>query len=58
MDGLIELVYSIPLIGLVFQFLGYLLGTLPDIAPDHPAGRRARSPSPPCAACCASARAS
>ncbi len=33
MDGLIDLVYSIPLLGLVFQFLGYLLATLPDIAP-------------------------
>jgi ABC-type uncharacterized transport system permease subunit len=33
MDGLIELIYSIPLLGLVFQFLGYLLATLPDIAP-------------------------
>jgi ABC-type uncharacterized transport system permease subunit len=33
MDGLIELIYSIPLIGLVFQFAGYLLATLPDIAP-------------------------
>lgn len=33
MDGLIDLVYSVPLLGLVFQFLGYLLATLPDIAP-------------------------
>ena len=33
MDGLIDLVYSIPLIGLVFQFVGYLIATLPDIAP-------------------------
>src|SRR5688500_15752347 len=33
MDGLLDLVYSIPLLGLVFQFLGYLIATLPDIAP-------------------------
>lgn len=33
MEVLIDLLYSIPLVGLVFQFLGYLLGTLPDIAP-------------------------
>jgi ABC-type uncharacterized transport system permease subunit len=33
MDGLIELIYAIPIVGLVFQFLGYLLATLPDIAP-------------------------
>ena len=33
MDGLIDLIYSIPLLGLVFQFGGYLIATLPDIAP-------------------------
>ncbi|MFP5343997.1 MAG: ABC transporter permease [Candidatus Limnocylindria bacterium] len=33
MDGLIELLYAIPILGLVFEFLGYLLATLPDIAP-------------------------
>jgi simple sugar transport system permease protein len=33
MDGLIDLVYSIPLLGLLFQFVGYLIATLPDIAP-------------------------
>ena len=33
MDGLIDLVYSIPVLGLVFQFVGYLIADLPDIAP-------------------------
>jgi simple sugar transport system permease protein len=33
MEQLIELLYSIPLLGLVFQFGGYLVGVLPTIAP-------------------------
>ena len=33
MDALIQLLYDIPLIGLIFQFLGYLLDVFPTISP-------------------------
>lgn len=33
MEPLIELLYSIPILGLLFQFVGYVVGILPDIAP-------------------------
>jgi simple sugar transport system permease protein len=33
MEQLLELLYSIPIIGLVFQFIGYLIDVLPLIAP-------------------------
>ena len=33
MDALIQLLYSIPLAGLVFQFGGYLVAALPNVAP-------------------------
>ena len=33
MEGLIELLYSIPVLGLLFQFVGYLIDIVPDIAP-------------------------
>jgi simple sugar transport system permease protein len=33
MEQITELLYSIPLIGLVIQFIGYLIAVLPDIAP-------------------------
>ena len=33
MEGLIELLYSIPVLGLFFQFVGYLIEVFPNIAP-------------------------
>jgi simple sugar transport system permease protein len=33
MDPLIQVLYDIPLIGLVFQFIGYIIDVIPDIAP-------------------------
>jgi ABC-type uncharacterized transport system permease subunit len=33
MDQLIHLLYDIPIVGLVFQFVGYLIAIIPDIAP-------------------------
>jgi simple sugar transport system permease protein len=33
MDALIQLLYSIPVIGLLFQFVGYLIEIIPNIAP-------------------------
>jgi simple sugar transport system permease protein len=33
MDPIIDLLYSLPLLGLVFQLIGYLIAVLPDIAP-------------------------
>ena len=33
MDGLIQLLYSIPVLGLLFQFVGYLIEIVPNIAP-------------------------
>ena len=33
MEALIELLYSIPVIGLIFQFVGYLIEVLPRLAP-------------------------
>jgi len=33
MDGLINALYGIPVAGLIFEFLGYLLGVLPIVAP-------------------------
>jgi len=33
MDGIIDFAYAIPVIGFVFQFVGYIIAVLPDIAP-------------------------
>jgi ABC-type uncharacterized transport system permease subunit len=33
MEALIEVLYSIPVLGLIFQFVGYLIDVLPNIAP-------------------------
>lgn len=33
MDAVIDLLYAIPVLGFVFQFGGYLVATLPDVAP-------------------------
>ncbi len=33
MDGLIELLYSIPVLGYLFQFVGYLIEIVPSISP-------------------------
>ena len=33
MEGVIELLYGIPVLGLIFQFLGYLLEVVPSISP-------------------------
>jgi simple sugar transport system permease protein len=33
MDGLISALYSIPVVGLVFEFVGYLISVLPVVAP-------------------------
>jgi ABC-type uncharacterized transport system permease subunit len=33
MDALIQLLYGIPILGLVFQFVGYLIEVLPNISP-------------------------
>src|SRR5688572_5156033 len=33
MEGLIQLLYDIPVLGLIFQFAGYLLDVFPTISP-------------------------
>lgn len=33
MDGLIQLLYSVPVLGFLFQFIGYLIEIVPNIAP-------------------------
>ena len=33
MEQIIELLYSVPVVGLVFQLIGYLIDILPSISP-------------------------
>jgi len=33
MEGLFDLVYNLPIVGFVFQFIGYVIAVFPDIAP-------------------------
>ena len=45
MEQLIKLLYGIPVLGLVFQFVGYLIDDPARHRADHAAGGDARSPS-------------
>ena len=56
MDALIQALYGIPIVGLVFEFGGYLIAVLPDIAPGS-SRRRLPSRSLLYAGSCASGRA-
>ena len=49
MDQIATFLYSIPVVGVVFQLIGYLVATMPDDRSDLSSRWPPRSPSAPCA---------